>query len=78
MPYNFNFSISADISAKVVEDMLKSVIEEQTGKKVSSIQFKRHSESDVFDGCTVCFINEPIIKKIKASDNNGFVADTYK
>lgn len=36
--YNFDFAMSAQISAKVVEEMIKNTVEQQTGKKVSSVQ----------------------------------------
>jgi hypothetical protein len=87
MNYDFEFAVSATISAKVVEEMIKKVVEEQTGKKVSSIELKMRSVTKghqrdeytetVFDGATVFFDKESAMKKIKASDNNGFVADKY-
>lgn len=87
MNYNFEFAVSAKISAKVVEEMIAKVVMEQTGKKVSKVELqmrsvtKGHQRDEytetVFDGATVYFENEPALKKIKASDNNGFVADKY-
>ena len=87
MNYNFEFAVSAQISAKVVEEMIKKVVEEQTGKTVASIELKvrtvtKGSQRDeytesVFDGATVFFNKETAVKKIKASDNNGFVPDKY-
>lgn len=63
MSYNFDFAVSAQISDKVVEEMITKIVEEQTGRKVKSISFKTKSVSDymdrysstVFDGCTVYF-----------------------
>ena len=65
MSYNFNFAVSATINAKTVEEMVKKVVEEQTGRKVKSITFKTKNvysgygrdeySSSVFDGCTVDF-----------------------
>jgi hypothetical protein len=87
MNYNFEFAVSAHISAKVVEEMIKKVVEEQTGKKVSSIELKMRSVTKgnqrdeytetVFDGATVFFDKESAMQKIKAPVNNGFVADKY-
>ena len=85
MPYNFEFAVSATISAKVVEEMIKRVVEEQTGKKVASIQMKMRSLSKgigpnestetVFDGANVIFLPE------KSSATNvvdrSFKPDTY-
>ena len=66
--YNFDFAVSATISAKVVEEMIKKVVEEQTGKKVANIQLKMRSVTKgmqrdeytetIFDGATVFFENE--------------------
>ena len=36
--YNFDFAMSAQISAKVVEEIIKNTVEQQTGKKVASIR----------------------------------------
>lgn len=63
--YNFDFAVSAKISAATVEGMITKVVEEQTGKKVSSVVFNMRSVSHgyqrdeytekVFDGVTVHF-----------------------
>ncbi len=65
MAYNFDFAVSATVSAKVVEEMVKKVVEDQTGRKVKKITFKTKNVSSgyqrddysttVFDGCTVDF-----------------------
>lgn len=85
MSYNFEFAVSAQISAKVVEEMIKKVVEEQTGKKVSSIELKMRSVSKgigpseytetVFDGATVFFIGEK--QKLDPTKETRFVKDTY-
>ena len=84
--YNFDFAISAKISPKVVEEMIKKVVEEQTGKRVANIEMKMRSVTKghqrdeytetIFDGCTVFFEAEPA-KAIKTKSNNDFVADKY-
>ena len=63
--YNFDFAVSAKVSPKVVEEMIKKVVEEQTGKKVASVKVEvrtistgyGYGERDetVFDGVTVYF-----------------------
>lgn len=67
MKYNIDFAISADLSAEVVEEMVKKIVEEQTGRTVSKVTFKTRSESDpmdrysreVFNGARVDFKSEP-------------------
>lgn len=64
--YNFDFAMSANLSVKVVEEMIQSVVEQQTGKKVATVEFKfknvtkgnqRDSWTEaVLEGCTVTFI----------------------
>ncbi len=72
MNYNFDLAVSATISAKVTEDMVRRIVEEQTGKKVSSVEVRLRRVSKgvgsteisetVFDGYHVFFQNEPGIK----------------
>lgn len=84
MSYNFDFEVSAKISPEVAKDMIRKVIQEQTGKKVASVDMKvrattkgfgpGESTEYIFDGCTVYFQNE------QASTNSStkpFVKDTY-
>lgn len=83
MNYNFDFAVSATISAKVVEEMIKKVVEEQTGKKVARIEMKLQSVSKgfqrdeytetAFNGCTVYFENEK-----SSTDTKGFVREAYQ
>lgn len=83
--YNFEIAVSAKISAKVVEEMIKRVVEEQTGKKVSSIEMKFNTVSKgigpsesterVFDGCHVFFQSE---KPTATNNSRGFVKATYE
>lgn len=66
--YNFNLAVSAKINAKTVEDMIKAVVEEQTGRKVSSVEINVKIQSQgfqrdeykvaVFEGVTVNFQTE--------------------
>lgn len=66
--YNFDFAMSAQISAKVVEEIIKNTVEQQTGKKVASIRVNTQTvtrgmgitEYDVteFAGVTVYFVQD--------------------
>jgi len=83
MNYNFEFAVSAQISAKVVEEMIKKVVQEQTGKRVASVELKMRSVTKgnqrdeytetVFDGATVFFENE----KASPSNSKGFAESKY-
>ncbi len=83
MTYNFEFAVSAQISEKVVKEMVTKVVEEQTGKKVSNIDMKFRSVTKgigpsetterVFDGCTVYFFNE----RTDSTVDKSFKKDTY-
>ena len=82
MTYNFNFAVSATIDAKTVQDMIKSVVEQQTGRTVTSVELKMRTVTKgyqrdeytetVFDGATVFFENETMNSK-----NKGFKTVTY-
>lgn len=63
--YNFNLAVTATINAKTVEDMVKAVVEEQTGRKVRAVDinvkmktqgFQRDEyQAAIFEGVTVHF-----------------------
>jgi hypothetical protein len=82
MKYNFDFAVSAQISAKIVEDMVRQVVQEQTGKTVNKITMKTtrvskgfgpsETSETVFDGCTVYFENEQASAK-----DTAFKQDKY-
>jgi hypothetical protein len=67
--YNFNLAVSATINAKTVEDMVKAVVEEQTGRKVTSVDLKvkmitqgyqrDEYQTPIFEGVTVHFESTP-------------------
>jgi len=87
MPYNFEFSVSAQISERVVKEMITRVVEEQTGKKVANLEMKfrtvtkgmgpSESTERVFDGCTVFFINEKTTAKLPPEIDRTFKPETY-
>jgi len=62
MSYNFELAMSATLSVKVVEEMIRKVVEEQTGKKITTVNFDITEEYNArnyrvvaFTGCTVKF-----------------------
>jgi hypothetical protein len=81
--YNFDFAVSAKISPKVVEEMIKSIVEQQTGKRVKTIKLEMRSVTKgsqrdeytetVFDGATVFFENEQVLSK----GTKVFTQDTF-
>ncbi len=87
MAYNFELSITATVTGKVAEDIVRAVVEEQTGRKIQKIEpkYTRASKGfgpDVemyteFDGYTITFVPEKATSKTK---QNGpeFKKDTYE
>jgi len=79
MSYNFDFAVSATISQKIVEEMVKKCVEEQTGRKVAEITFKTKGYSDQMDrytsygcdGCTVTFADANGIGQSISRGHNG-------
>lgn len=81
--YKFDFAVSATVSAKVVEEMIRAAVEEQTGKKVARVSMKvselsrgigpSSSNEHVFDGCTVFFEAE----KSTTSTSKTFTKDSF-
>lgn len=69
--YNFNLAVTANIAAKTVEEMVKAVVEEQTGRKVTAVDIKvkmvtqgyqrDEYQVPVFEGVTVHFQSTPNI-----------------
>jgi len=59
--YNIDFAMSATLSRQVVEEMVKKVVEEQTGKKVSGVKFNNGDIGagyTAFTGCVVTFVTD--------------------
>lgn len=86
MPYNFNIAISAKILPSTVKEMIKTVVESQTGRKVAAVEFDvknvtkgwqrdEYTEA-VFEGVTVTFqsdqpaITAPIKTQKNIQDNS--------
>jgi hypothetical protein len=86
MPYNFELAVSARISKSVAEEMIRRVVEEQTGKKVASIDVKLNKVSrgigpaetteTVFDGFHIFFTEESTTTPGPAKQ--GFVKASYQ
>jgi hypothetical protein len=86
MAYNFELSISARLSSKVVEDIIKTIVEEQTGRKVASIEPKLGQEQrgmgpnavvmTVFDGYQINFASEK--PQMASSNKPEFKEDRYE
>lgn len=66
--YNFNFAVSAELNEDTVKSMIKQVVEEQTGRRVSRVELNlskvlvgygrdEHDET-MFTGATVYFQGE--------------------
>ena len=88
MPYNFDLAVSARISPSVAEEMIRKVVEEQTGKKVDRVESKfrsvtrgigpAESTETVFDGFHVFFEAEKGNTKVRPQSKPGFVPATYE
>lgn len=67
---NFDFAMSAKISALTVQEMIKKAVEEQTGQEVKSVTFDVSAVGDVYDrsishqfgGAQVVFSGKPVVK----------------
>ena len=87
MAYNFELSITATVTGKVAEDIVRSVVEEQTGRKIQSIEpkYSRVSKgfgpdidtSTEFNGYSITFVSERATAKAK-SNKPEFKEDKYE
>jgi hypothetical protein len=87
MTHNFELTVSASLSGKLTEDIVRSVVEEQTGKKVASLTPKIRSEqrgmsvgassTQVFDGYDIKFIPERVAKSNQTTKPQ-FKEDKYE
>ena len=71
MPYNFKIAMSASLDKDVVEQMIRAAVEQQTGKKVASLDAQTNG------GYIVHFENETPRALVKSTGNNGFKITTY-
>ena len=75
MAYNFELSITSTVTGKVAEDIVRTVVEQQTGRKIQSIEARLSNGS--FDGYIINFVSEKTSGKPK-STKPDFVEDTYE
>ncbi len=88
MAYSFELSVSARITAKTTEDIIRAIVEEQTGKKVASIEPKLGQEQrgmgpnatvgTVFDGYQINFVSEKPTKERSTKSGPQFKEDKYE
>jgi uncharacterized protein (UPF0335 family) len=69
MNYNFELAMSTYVSPTVVEEMIKQIVEDQTGKSIESIQVNYNDTQ--FNGFDVKFVPE-IGKPNKPETTNLF------
>ncbi len=67
--------MSASIDREVVEQMIRAAVEQQTGKKIASME-PQAGESK-FGGYVVYFENESPRATVKSTGNGGFKVTTY-
>lgn len=72
--YNFELAMSATISDQVVQEMVASVVEKQTGKKIKSIN-AIHNDS-VFAGYSVIFCADGA-KPQSFKPSKDFIIETF-
>jgi hypothetical protein len=80
--------VSARVSVKTVEEIVKSIVEEQTGKKISSIVAQTAKVSrgldgggpteSVFDGYQINFVSEKPTKEKPTKQEPQFKEDKYE
>jgi hypothetical protein len=80
--------VSARLTAKITEDIIRTIVEEQTGRKVASIEPKLGQEqrgagpnaivATVFDGYQINFVSEKTTKSKTSKSGPQFVEDKYE
>lgn len=88
MAYDFNLEVTTSISRELTERIVRQAVEDQTGKKVKTIEPRmvrsgKGGNSDayeqVFDGFAVTFEPErPAGPSNDPTINRGFVKATYQ
>ena len=72
--YNIEIAMSATLNSKVVEEIVRKEVEEQTGRSVQGIQV--NYDGTKFDGYHVTFKSENTVSSYKSS--NEFVEQRWK
>lgn len=88
MAYDFNLEVTTSISRSLAEQIIRQAIEDQTGKKVKTIEPRlvrsgkggnAETYDSVFDGFAVTFEPErPAGPSNDPNVNRGFVKATYQ
>lgn len=87
MSYEFDLETTTRITRDVAEQMIRRIVEDQTGKKVDAIEVRMSrvgkggspdSYDTVFDGFVVTFKQERLTTARDPGINKGFVEATYQ
>jgi hypothetical protein len=72
--YNFELAMGATISEAVVQEIVTSVVEKQTGKKVKTIELT--NDGARFTGYSVTFYTDVIVPK-SFKPSKEFIPETF-
>jgi hypothetical protein len=81
--YNIDVSVTGTVSADTVEQMVKDIVENETGRKISSMIMRVRSKTDgqvitsVFDGVTITFEGEKKTADVNLPSSLPFKQDKY-
>ena len=85
MKYNYkiDMTVTANIDATTVEQMVRDIVESDTGRKIKSLTMRVRSRSDgqvvtqVFDGVSITFDGDQTAEQ-KSDGKIPFREDSYK
>jgi len=81
--YTIDVNVSGNVSAETVEQIVKDIIENETGRKIKSLTMRVRSKTDgqiitqVFDGATINFENDEKILDKTLKKSVPFTPSTY-
>jgi hypothetical protein len=78
MSHDYELAVSASISATVAEDMIRHIVEDQTGKKIASVQAE--FKDSKFQGFRIMFEKEQPCTNIRnnpSASDRSFRLATY-
>lgn len=73
--YNFELAMGATISESVVQEMVTSVVEKQTGKRVKSIELVY--DGSKFSGYSVTFYADTVPPPKSFKPSKEFIPETF-
>ena len=84
MKYNYkiDMTVTANIDATTVEQMVRDIVESDTGRKIASLTMRVRSRTDgqvmtqVFDGVNITFDGDKSVEQ-KTDNRPPFRVDTY-